>query len=185
MKYLLFLASTAFFLLFGCGHGAQQRVEEVAAEPSSTVMASQQEDAQVPFPVYDFEGFEPLLQQTDGKTYVVNFWATWCKPCLEELPYFERLHAEQKDNNVEVILVSLDTPSMWKTRLEPFVAKKALQAKVVILNDPKQNDWIPKVAESWEGGIPATLIYNAQKRSFYEQAFTYEGLTNAVNPFIQ
>ena len=167
MKYVLVLASASLLAVLGCGNKTQQGAGEAVLEPSAKVVATQQEGKEVVFPVYDFEGFEPLLHQADGKTYVVNFWATWCKPCLEELPYFERLHAEQKDNDVVVLLVSLDMPAMWKTRLEPFVAKKGLKAKVVILDDPKQNDWIPKVAEDWGGGIPATLIYNSQKRSFY------------------
>ena len=86
--------------------------------------------------------------------------------------------------NVKVVLVSLDMPSMWKSRLEPFVEKKGLQSEVVILDDPKQNTWIPKVSEEWGGGIPATLIYNKGKRSFYERGFTYEELTNELNQFI-
>jgi thiol-disulfide isomerase/thioredoxin len=135
--------------------------------------------------VYDFERLEPLLHKDDGTTYVINFWATWCTPCLEELPYFEQVGAEQKDNNVKVILVSLDLPHMWKSRLEPYVEKKGIQSEVVILDDPKQNEWIPKVAEDWGGGIPATLIYNKDKRTFYERGFTYEELNQELGKFME
>ena len=138
----------------------------------------------VDFPVYDYEGLKPLLHKEDGKTYIVNFWATWCKPCVEELPDFEKVFAEEKDNNVELILVSLDMPSMWKSRLEPFVAESKLQGKVVILDDPKMNQWIPKVNADWGGGIPASLIYNKEQRQFYERGFTYGELKTELEKFI-
>lgn len=169
-------------LMLGCGSKEKKNIEnnnEVLAEATTDM-----ETSDVIFPVYDFEGFEPLLHKEDNMTYIINFWATWCKPCIEELPYFEKVYEEQKSNNVEVVLVSLDMPSMWKSRLEPFVEKKGLKSKVVILDDPKQNDWIPKVAEEWGGGIPATLIYNRESRGFYERGFTYEELSTELNKFI-
>lgn len=179
MKYLIVMVSVFLFLGTSCG---EKTKTETKAE-TQYAQVKESSDSLVKFPIYNFESFEPLLYKDDDKTYVVNFWATWCKPCIEELPYFERVNAEQKDNNVEVILVSLDMPSMWKSRLEPFVEKKALKSKVVILDDPKQNEWIPKVAEEWGGGIPATLIYNKDKRGFYERGFTYEELNKELDKF--
>ncbi|MEO9510790.1 MAG: TlpA disulfide reductase family protein [Flavobacteriaceae bacterium] len=179
----ILIVSISFFLIVGCG----SKEKKATAENKDVEMevATNTQTSDVIFPVYDFEGFKPLLNKEDDKTYIINFWATWCKPCIEELPYFEQVNAEQSDNGVEVILVSLDMPSMWKSRLEPFVEKKGLKSTVVILDDPKQNDWIPKVAEEWGGGIPATLIYNKDSRSFYEQGFTYEELNTALNKFIK
>ncbi|MBC9796510.1 TlpA disulfide reductase family protein [Sinomicrobium weinanense] len=131
--------------------------------------------------VYDFAGFERFLYIKDNKTYVINFWATWCRPCVAELPYFERLQKEYNDKGVEVILVSLDMPGMLEKKLLPFLREKKLRSKVVVLNDPKQNDWIPKVNTEWSGAIPATLIYNKENRAFYESSMTYEELENNLN----
>ncbi|WP_228238908.1 TlpA disulfide reductase family protein [Allomuricauda sp. M10] len=168
-------------LVIGCGDG--KKGKDV---PDDQVVAVESViNEKVAFPIYDFEGLEPLLHKDDGQTYIINFWATWCTPCLEELPYFERVRAEQKNNGVKVILVSLDMPHMWKSRLEPYVKNKGIQSEVVILDDPKQNDWIPKVNEEWGGGIPATLIYNKYKRGFFEQGFTYEELNSTVQTFIK
>ena len=67
--------------------------------------------------VYDFETFEAFLNHSDEKTYVVNFWATWCGPCIKELPYFEKLNAQYKARGVEVFLVSLDFPKQYEKNL--------------------------------------------------------------------
>lgn len=180
----LLLGMLMFLIVFGCAEKKKNDVDESDGADNKMVAGNTDEEVYEAFPVYDFNGFEKMLHNNDGKTYIVNFWATWCKPCIEEMPHFERIHSEHKDDNVEVLLVSLDMPNMWKSRLEPYVKKNKIQSKVVILDDPKQNDWIPKVSEDWGGGIPATLIYNKDKRTFYERGFTYEELNEELNKFI-
>ena len=133
---------------------------------------------------YTFSELAPLLSKNDGKTYVVNFWATWCAPCVKELPAFEKLLVEYTAKNVEVILVSLDFSSQIKTKLLPFIERNKLQSKVVLLDDPNQDEWIPKINSKWSGAIPATLIYNAQKRKFYERSFDYNELETEVQKFL-
>ncbi len=149
------------------------------AEPE-TVIPSEAGD----IPVVAFEGLKPLFEQADGKVRVVNFWATWCAPCIKELPHFEALQAELADRGVEVTLVSLDFPNAWEKRLPEFISRKNLRSPVVVLNDPRQNDWIPQVSESWSGAIPATLIYSADRREFYEQTFDGPDLRAAVETFL-
>ncbi len=134
-------------------------------------------------PIYNFDELEPLLNKKDDKIYIINFWATWCAPCIKELPHFEKVNLEGKGKNLEVILVSLDMPSMWKSKLIPFIKKKNLKSEVVVLNDTDQNSWIPKIDKNWSGAIPATLIYNRKKRKFYEQTFTYEMLNKEIQEF--
>lgn len=134
---------------------------------------------------YSFKSFEKYLNKNDSKTYVINFWATWCLPCVKELPFFETLNANYKDKNVEVILVSLDMPQKIGTNLIPFIEKKNLKSIVVHLDDPDANAWIEKVNPNWSGAIPATIIYNSKSKKFYEQSFTYEELEKEVQSFIQ
>lgn len=133
--------------------------------------------------VYDYNGLEKFLSTTDNTTYVVNFWATWCAPCIKELPYFEKVNSEYSDE-VSVILVSLDFPNKYESSLKPFIKKHNLQSRVMALNDPDANTWIPKVAEDWSGAIPATLIFNKNKRQFYEKTFTYQELVTEVEQFL-
>lgn len=134
---------------------------------------------------FNYESLKPLLNKDDDKTYVINFWATWCKPCVEELPSFEKLNKKYQSKNVEVILVSLDFPNHIEKRVIPFINKHHLKSKVILMNDPDQNTWIPKISDKWSGSIPATLIYNKYSREFYEQSFTYEMLQKELNKILK
>lgn len=134
--------------------------------------------------ILDFEGLKPLLNKTDNTIYVVNFWATWCAPCIKELPAFEKIGRDFASENVKVLLVSLDFPHQYNSKLKPFIAKHNLQSEILVLNDTDGNTWIPQVNADWSGAIPATLIYSNDKRQFYEQTFTYETLQTEVEQFL-
>ena len=134
--------------------------------------------------VYDYDGLEPLINKKDDKVHVVNFWATWCGPFVKELPYFEAINYKYKNENVEVLLVSLDFPSKYDSAIKPFIKNNNLKSKVVALNDTDQNRWIPAINENWSGALPATIIYNGDKRLFYERSFTKEELENELKQFL-
>ena len=132
---------------------------------------------------YNYEGLKHFLNQKNDTTYVVNFWATWCVPCVAELPHFEDLNEKYKDNKVKVLLVSLDMDKKIESQLIPFIKKRQLKSEVVILRDPDADSWISQIDSSWTGAIPATLIYNKDQRKFYEKSFTYDGLEKEVSNF--
>ena len=129
---------------------------------------------------YDFENFETFLHQEDDYTYVINFWATWCVPCVAELPHFEALRENYISQNVHVLLVSIDFSKVAETGLLPFVKEQNLKSEVVLLDDPDANSWIDKVDKTWSGSIPDTLIYSKTKRKFFEKSFTYQELENEL-----
>jgi len=149
------------------------------------MVSCKEESKEITFTEVDYNGLEKVLNKQDNKTYVVNFWATWCAPCVKELPYFERINKQYKDKNVEVVLVSLDFPKHFDTKLKNFINEKQLQSELYALNDMDSNYWIPKVNKDWSGAIPATLIYNSNKREFFEQPFEYEELEATLNKFLK
>lgn len=110
-----------------------------------------------------------IRKENPEQIKVVNFWATWCKPCIEELPLFESLLQDFKDENVKVLLVSLD---MEAERAEKYKNKKGLQSEVVFLDEVDHNAWIDQISPEWSGAIPATLVVlpNGTER-FYEKQF--------------
>ena len=133
--------------------------------------------------IHDFSGIEPYLNLDGSKTYIVNFWATWCAPCVKEIPYFEAIQANYP-KHVEVILISLDFPRQYESKLKPFIQKHQLKSKVIVLDDPDMNSWIPKVNVDWDGAIPVTLIYNNSKRTFYNRTFSYDELESELETFL-
>ncbi len=133
---------------------------------------------------FNFDGLESYLNQKNDTLYVINFWATWCVPCVKELPHFEKLNQKYKKSKFKLILISLDFPKMIESRVIPFIKQKKLKAEVIVLNDPDANSWIEKVAKEWSGAIPATVIYRNHKREFYEQSFTEEELETEIKTFI-
>lgn len=167
-------------VLSSCGKKSEEQTTESEAPKPLKVY----EKEGVSINAYDYDKLEYFLNKKDDTTYVVNFWATWCVPCIEELPYFEKLNKEYKTKNVKVLLVSLDMHKMVESKLIPFIKDNNLQSDVVLLRDPDSNRWIPKVDENWTGSIPATIIYNKNKRKFYEKAFTYTELETEVQQFL-
>jgi|TARA_X000000950_G_scaffold84945_1_gene106871 thiol-disulfide isomerase/thioredoxin len=131
-------------------------------------------------PTLHYTELKPLLNQKGDDLYVVNFWATWCAPCIKELPYFEALNQRE---DVEVLLVSLDFPKHKESRLLPFIKKNNLKSKLVLLDDTDENYWINDIHPNWSGALPATLIYTKKQRGFYEQSFTKEELFTLVESF--
>ena len=128
-----------------------------------------------------FDDFEPHLHCSNDSLYVVNFWATWCTPCVDELPAFEKISREFSDRDVKVLLVSLDFPNQVESRLMPFLQKNDITAEVIVLNDPDANKWIDRVHPDWSGALPATVIYSRKNRDFYEKSFTYDELKQTID----
>ena len=142
--------------------------------------AAQKNSSSTKIPIYDFDSLEPLLYTKTNTTHIINFWAMWCAPCVKELPVFEQY---QKDHpEVEVLLVSLDFPEDIETKLKPFLKKKGIATRVVLLDDPDANSWIDKIDPNWSGAIPFTIIFNNKERAFYERAFeNSEDLKQEIN----
>jgi len=136
---------------------------------SNTTANTATSEVNAAIPVYDFKTFEPLLYTNTDKTYLVNFWAMWCAPCVKELPYIEAF--AEKHPDVEVILVSLDFPKDIDTKLKPFLEDKNINAKVVLLDDPDANSWIDQINPNWTGAIPYTILFNKDKRLYFERSF--------------
>jgi len=133
---------------------------------------------------YNFTQLEPILHQTNDTTYIINFWAMWCKPCVEELPEFEIIRKAYSNKKIKIILVSLDFGSKVEDRLNKFLKRKQINAKTLILDDPDANAWIEKVDKNWDGAIPVTLIYNKEKRIFLSHAITSTELSKAIDRII-
>lgn len=189
MKYQLITVLIAL-ILFGCkteadnSNSKDTTTAEMKVEDQRSELDDITDETDIDLEIVDFEGLKPYLSRQDDKVYVINFWATWCAPCVKELPHFEKLNEEMSGKNFEVILVSLDFPTKYETNLKPYIKKHNLKSKIIALNDVDSNSWIPQISEEWSGALPATLIYKNSDKTFYEGSYDYEGLQKAVKPYL-
>jgi thiol-disulfide isomerase/thioredoxin len=110
-----------------------------------------------------------LLKRIDTckKTMAVNFWATWCKPCVEELPAFDSLCKQNSD--FKILLVSLDFKEEIDKKVKPFLEKHKISCECVVLDEINGNDYINLISKDWSGAIPATLFVRKDKRILVEK----------------
>lgn len=122
---------------------------------------------------------EDLLSADNDTTYVINFWATWCAPCLKEIPYFDQLGENYKDDKMKVLLVSVDLGSAYESGSVHKVMKdRNFLSQVLFITESDAGKYIDLVSPQWSGAIPATIIINNNKgiKDFYEQEFNYQEL---------
>ncbi len=105
-----------------------------------------------------------MMMDTATNPLIINFWATWCQPCIHEIPWFENAIEEIKDKNVQLVLVSLDFKTDYPKELEDFVTKKGYKAKVVWLNETNADLFCPPIDKEWNGNIPVTVMINNKKK---------------------
>jgi len=162
-KFLALVFLLAFF--FGC---SSKKLEKQNTE----------------IPIVNFSGVKPYLSSVSDTVYVINFWATWCAPCVKEFPYFEEVLNRYKNRKVKVLMINLDFPNQLDKSLKPFLAERESRLNVIVLDDPNQNEWINKVDSTWSGALPATLIYKGSDRVFYEGPVELSDLTVKIDSLL-
>jgi len=130
--------------------------------------------------VIKFPELEKLMAPKSDSILVINFWATWCAPCVKELPLFEAVH--QENPQVKILLINLDFADKLD-KVKSFVSRKKMQSEVYLLDEIDYNSWIDKVDKSWGGAIPATLIINPKtgRRKFVERELLPGELESLIN----
>jgi thiol-disulfide isomerase/thioredoxin len=119
---------------------------------------------------------EKYMQAKNGEVLVINFWATFCKPCVAEIPSFIKISDQYKDQKVKLLLVSLDLPSYYPAKVVSFARKHDFNTNIVWLSETNADYFCPKIDKSWSGSIPATLILNPSTgyRKFFEEEISAE-----------
>lgn len=136
--------------------------------------------------VIKYEQLFEKTQQDNDQLIVVNFWATWCGPCVEEMPHFVELNEKYKDQqNFKLLFVSLDR-SKQVDKVKQFINDYKMNAEVVLLDDNKRmNEWIPKVDATWNGNIPVTVLYkNKEKLHFVGAAMEKDELEQLIKMYM-
>jgi len=123
-----------------------------------------------------------LIDSKSDKIQVINFWATWCGPCVKELPTFEKLNKE-KSANIKVTLVSMDLDlDPDPSKVYKFIERKQIKSDVLLLEEKDSNTWINRISNDWSGALPATLLVNSKsgKKKFIEKPLSEKELQNLI-----
>ena len=121
-------------------------------------------------PTWKITDLEKYIANSE-EPVVVNFWATYCAPCVKEIPYFQELVKKYEGKKVKLLLVSLDFKEFYPEKISSFAEKRSFTAPIVWLNETNADYFCPRIDESWSGVMPATLFVNNKTgfRSFYEE----------------
>jgi len=109
----------------------------------------------------DEKRLQELLQQSRGKVVLLNFWATWCEPCVEEFPDLTKIAREFRPRSVEVILVAIDEPEEIAKKVKPFLRAQGVTFQTYYKKTRDDEVFINTIDRNWRGAIPATFIYDA------------------------
>jgi len=125
--------------------------------------------AQNEIKVVKIEDLKKVYVRPVDTTYVVNFFATWCGPCMMEMPVLNNFYKTHKNTNIQLIFVSLDNVGAYK-KLPAKMKKLGVEAPVYLLNESSDYSWLPYIDKRWQGSIPATMIINTKKnvKAFFE-----------------
>ncbi len=135
-------------------------------------------------PVYTSGDLMSRVEQGDT-LYIVNFWATWCAPCVKELPVFDTLQERYQEQPVKLILVSLDFKDDYEDKITKFVARRKPQPEIVWFSETNANVFIPCIDDRWSGAIPATLIIRGEQKEFLEQTVSVTDITDIADQWLQ
>jgi thiol-disulfide isomerase/thioredoxin len=135
-------------------------------------------------PKWKAEQLEAYIKNANKPT-IVNFWATFCKPCIEEIPYFQKLVNKYKSSGIELLLVSLDLPEAYN-KIKPFALKRRITVPVVYLDETNADIFCPKIDENWSGAIPASLFTNPSTgyRAFFEDQLSEAKVEDQIKAMI-
>jgi len=126
---------------------------------------------------------------TESRTpLIINMWATWCMPCIEEIPYFikevdkHNSSVTAAQDSIHLLLVSLDFKEAFPADISAFAKKRKFTARIVWLDETNADYFCPKIDARWSGAIPATLFVNNKTgyRNFVENKLSREELKKEI-----
>jgi thiol-disulfide isomerase/thioredoxin len=142
--------------------------------------------AQQSIPSWKIADLKTFLQ-AEKKPVIVNLWATYCTPCVKEIPYFETTLASIGADKVDLLLLSLDIAEFYPKKIEAFVQAHGFHAPIAWLSETDADVIAPAIDSTWTGVIPCSVFYNPRTgyRKFYQQQLSPEQFKAAVQELLR
>ena len=113
-------------------------------------------------PISTVDEMKLIMDKGKDKVTLVNFWATWCKPCVEEFPRLVKLYNNYKDRGLDIVFISVDVPEDVESKVVPFLKKQGVDFVSYFNKFDKPEELINYIDKNWEGAIPSTYIYDKE-----------------------
>ncbi|OGU72823.1 MAG: hypothetical protein A2V93_06735 [Ignavibacteria bacterium RBG_16_34_14] len=133
-------------------------------------------------PIIDEIWLKNKIAKRNGKILFVNFWATWCVPCVKEFPDLVKIYNENKSTDFEFLSVSVDLPMDIETKVKPFLAEQSAGFPVVVVEEKRSDEVINLINPEWNGAVPVTVIYdeNGNRIEFISETKDYKFLSKSI-----
>lgn|GEM_PF-1012774 len=127
------------------------------------------------------------LKASRGHITVLNVWATWCKPCLEEMPELVRFFREYRSKGVRFLSVSADHPDTLADRVRPYIEQQRIPFAVWVVGGESPDELVQAIDPRWQGSLPATFVFDASgaRRQAWYEAIKYADLAGAVDALLE
>lgn len=128
----------------------------LSSQLDKTKVSEENQQKLTEFSLPDLSGKQRNIKEWQGKVLVINFWATWCPPCLKEMPEFEALHTEYEKKGLQFIGIALDDAEPVKE----FIASKKITYPILLGED--QGTKLAHDLGNIVNTVPFTVIVNKQ-----------------------
>lgn len=127
------------------------------------------------------------LMDTSTTPLIINFWATWCQPCVHEIPWFEKNIEALQGKKVKLLLVNLDFLQYYPKAIAAFAKEHGYHSEIVWLEDMNREDFIKKISNRYSGTIPISILVNNARhyRRYFEQQLPEERFKQELQKLIE
>ena len=186
MKKII-LSTLLLTALYSCKKEGQ-KTENIAASDSLSVTqpTGAEESTYIPKELSP-ENVSQYLAKNNDTLYVTNFFATWCGPCMREIPSFKSKMEELKGKPVKFTFINLDDKADWAGAVKNFATENKLGKNVILLDGQKlDQNFFSSNFKQWDGGsIPFTFMRKGDKTDEYLGMMTEDVLNSKIDSFLK
>ncbi|HEY8459996.1 MAG TPA: TlpA disulfide reductase family protein, partial [Blastocatellia bacterium] len=152
--------------LFASLNARPQKARTVAAKTPAEANAAQPAPKIGTLKPEDFGKFKDSAK---GKVLVLNFWATWCGPCVAEFPELVALDAKYRDKGVKFVGITSDDAEDVQPKVIPFIKKHQVKFDIIQQDLEDAEAVMNQITKNWNGVIPVTVVYDKQGNLAYSR----------------